>query len=79
MIDPKSEPAGSILPERLLNLLRNSLVPFWEDVMVEDQAKEVKPYGAPKLWEGYGFPFFFFGAFFAISVLLLVLSRLLHS
>lgn len=47
--------------------------------MVEDQAKEVMPYGAPKLWEGYGFPFFFFGAFFAISVLLLVLSRLLHS
>ena len=36
-----------------------------------------KPYGVPKLWDGYGFPFVFIPALVGVCVVLLLVEQLL--
>ncbi|WP_159069263.1 hypothetical protein [Achromobacter xylosoxidans] len=45
--------------------------------MTEEPAKSLKPYGAPRPWEGYGFPFFFFIAFMAVALVLMYLGSVI--
>jgi hypothetical protein len=43
--------------------------------MLDDTAS--KPYGVPKLWDGYGFPLVFIPALVGVCVVLLLVEQLL--
>lgn len=49
--------------------------PQYKDIgMINDTTR--KPYGVPKLWEGYGFPFAFMPALVGACFVLLLIAQL---